>query len=38
MGMFDTIYNVPVKCPRCGDEWPKSVQIGDMNLEKIKLK
>ena len=27
MGMFDTIYNVPVKCPRCGDEGPKSVQI-----------
>ena len=27
MGMFDTIHNVPVKCPRCGDEGPKSVQI-----------
>ena len=27
MGMFDTIYNVPIKCPRCGDEGPKSVQI-----------
>lgn len=26
MGMFDTIYNVPVKCPRCGDEGPKPVQ------------
>ena len=25
--MFDIICNVPVKCPRCGDEWPKSVQI-----------
>ncbi len=34
MGMFDTIYNVPVKCPRCGDEGPKSVQIksGPQNL------
>lgn len=27
MGMFDTICNVPIKCPRCGDEEPKSVQI-----------
>jgi len=27
MGMFDTIINVPVKCPRCGDIKPKSVQI-----------
>lgn len=27
MGMFDTIYNVPAKCPRCGDERPKLVQI-----------
>lgn len=27
MGMFDTIYDVPVRCPRCGDEEPKSVQI-----------
>lgn len=26
MGMFDTIYNVPAKCPRCGDEGPKSTQ------------
>ena len=25
--MFDTIYNVPVKCPICGDEGLKSVQI-----------
>lgn len=25
--MFDTISNVQVKCPRCGDEGPKSVQI-----------
>ncbi len=34
MGMFDTIYNVPVKCPRCGDSGPKSVQIksGPQNL------
>lgn len=27
MGMFDTIHNVPVNCPRCGDEEPKSAQI-----------
>lgn len=27
MGMFDIIYNLPVKCPRCGDETPKSAQI-----------
>lgn len=27
MGMFDTIYGVIVKCPRCGDYDPKSVQI-----------
>ena len=27
MGMFDTIDNVPAKCPRCGDERPKSIQI-----------
>lgn len=27
MGMYDTINNVPVKCPRCGDKTPKSVQI-----------
>ena len=27
MGMFDTIHSVPVKCPRCGDEELKSVQI-----------
>lgn len=27
MGMFDIICNVPIKCPRCGDEEPKSVQI-----------
>ncbi len=34
MGMFDIIYNVPVKCPRCTDERPKSVQIksGPQNL------
>lgn len=34
MGMFDTIYNVPVKCSRCGDTGPKSVQIksGPQNL------
>lgn len=46
MGMFDTIYDVPVKCPRCGDEGPKSVQIksGPQNLfeyefgkDKIKI-
>ncbi len=32
--MFDIIYNVPVKCPRCTDERPKSVQIksGPQNL------
>ena len=44
--MFDTIYNVPIKCPRCGDERPKSVQIkcGPQNLfeyefgkDKIKI-
>lgn len=27
MGMFDTIYNAPVKCPRCGDDDPKPIQI-----------
>lgn len=27
MGMYDTINNVPVKCPRCEDTGPKSVQI-----------
>ncbi len=27
MGMYDTIYNVPIKCPRCGDSKPKEVQI-----------
>jgi hypothetical protein len=46
MGMFDTIYNVPVKCPRCGDSGSKSVQIksGPQNLleyefgkDKIKI-
>lgn len=32
--MFDTIYNVPVKCPRCGDPGLKQVQIksGPQNL------
>lgn len=25
--MFDTIYNIIVRCPRCGDEGPKSAQI-----------
>lgn len=34
MGMYDTICNAPVECPRCGDFWPKSVQIksGPQNL------
>lgn len=27
MGMYDTINGVIVKCPRCGDYGPKSVQI-----------
>lgn len=27
MGIFDTIDNVPVECPRCGNTDPKSVQI-----------
>jgi len=27
MGMYDTIFNVPIKCPRCGDPEPKEVQI-----------
>lgn len=27
MGMFDTIINIPVKCPRCGDYGLKSTQI-----------
>ncbi len=27
MGMYDTIFNVPIKCPRCGDSEPKEVQI-----------
>lgn len=27
MGMYDTIQCVPIKCPRCGDEGQKSVQI-----------
>lgn len=39
MGMFDTIYNVPVKCPRCGDAGPKSVQIksGPQNLNEYEF-
>jgi hypothetical protein len=39
MGMFDIIYNVPVKCPRCGDEEPKSVQIksGPQNLSEYEF-
>ncbi len=34
MGMYDTIDNVSVKCPRCGDTGLKSVQIksGPQNL------
>lgn len=27
MGMYDEIYDIPVKCPRCGDADPKSAQI-----------
>jgi hypothetical protein len=27
LGMYDTIYNVPIKCPRCGDPESKEVQI-----------
>lgn len=40
MGMFDTICNVPVKCPICGNEEPKSVQIksGLQTLENYKFK
>lgn len=39
MGMFDTIYNVPVECPRCGDSEPKSVQIksGPQNLSEYEF-
>lgn len=39
MGMFDTIRNVPVKCPRCGNEGSKSVQIksGPQNLSSYEF-
>lgn len=39
MGMYDTINNVPVKCPRCGDTGPKSVQIksGPQNLDEYEF-
>lgn len=39
MGMFDTIYNVPIKCPRCGDSEPKQVQIksGPQNLSSYQF-
>ena len=36
MGMYDNVDNVPVVCPRCGDNEPKSVQIkcGPQNLSR----
>lgn len=39
MGMFDTIVDVPVKCPICGDEGGKNVQIknGPQALDKFKF-
>lgn len=39
MGMFDTIVGVPVKCPICGDEGGKKVQIknGPQALDKFKF-
>lgn len=39
MGMFDTIYNIPVSCPRCGDSELKSAQIkpGPQNLEEYEF-
>ncbi len=39
MGMFDTIVNIPVTCPRCGDSELKSAQIkpGPQNLEEYEF-
>lgn len=39
MGMFDTIFGIPVKCPRCGDENGKSAQIknGPQYLERFEF-
>ncbi len=39
MGMFDTIVNTPVTCPRCGDSGLKSVQIkpGPQNLDEYEF-
>lgn len=39
MGMYDTIYNAPIECPRCGDPGPKSVQIksGPQNLSAFEF-